>query len=252
MVCPCCKTPASGSADYCIFCGTPFTRAGRRVTHYCASEPQKTPAVVKAQRFFYSAAVFISLTVGIVILLSPQTSRGILPLTAEAIPSAAPAQTPALPSAAPTPMPTPASSDPPWASPAPSPAETPVESSVFSNRSGAYPVSMYVSEVESANPETQAAGEAILNELFDGTMTLAIDSLGDGTIQIDQGYFSPEAIFVSAFVDSKNVTSKNTLYGVSNESGYLLTVVCVCSDGGISGFIWMDNDETHIEFIYFG
>ena len=60
MVCPRCKTPASGSADYCIFCGTPFTRAGRRVTHYSASNPRKTPAVVKAKRFFYSAAVFVS------------------------------------------------------------------------------------------------------------------------------------------------------------------------------------------------
>lgn len=248
MVCPCCKTPFSGSADYCIFCGTPFTRAGRRVTHYSASSSQKTPAGVRAQRFFYSAAVFVSLTVGFVILLSPQGEQTVPLLSAEAVPSAAPAQTPTLPSATPTPEATAAPSP----SPVPSPAETPQISGSFSNRSGAYPVSMYISEVESANPDTQAAGEAILNETFDGTMTLAIDSLGDGTIQIDQGFFSPEEILVSAFVDSANVTSKNTLYGVSNETGYVLTVVCVCADGGISGFIWMDNEETHIEFIYFG
>lgn len=248
MVCPCCKTPVSGSADYCIFCGTPFTRAGRRVTHYCASSPQRTPAVVRAKRFFYSAAILVSLTVGFVVLISPQGSREVPPLSAEAVPSAAPAQTPTLPSATPAPEATAA----PSASPAPLPTEAPQNSGSFSNRSGAYPVSMYISEVESANPDTQAAGEAILNEPFGGTMTLAIDSLGDGTIQIEQGFFSPEAILVSAFVDSTNVTSKNTLYGVSNETGYVLTVVCVCSDGGISGFIWMDNEETHIEFIYFG
>lgn len=248
MVCPCCKTPVSGSADYCIFCGTPFTRAGRRVTHYSASSPQKTPAGVRTQRFFYSAAVFVSLTVGFVILLSPQGEQTVPLLSAEAVPSASPAQTPTLPSATPTPEATAAPSP----SPVPSPAETPQNSGSFSNRSGAYPVSMYISEVESANPDTQAAGEAILNETFDGTMTLAIDSLGDGTIQIDQGFFSPEEILVFAFVDSANVTSKNTLYGVSNETGYVLTVVCVCADGGISGFIWMDNEETHIEFIYFG
>ena len=102
MVCPCCKTPVSGSADYCIFCGTPFTRAGRRVTHYSASSPQKTPAVVKVRRFFYSAAVFVSLTVGFVVLLSPQGSREVPLLSAEAVPNAAPAQTPTLPSATPT------------------------------------------------------------------------------------------------------------------------------------------------------
>jgi hypothetical protein len=251
MVCPHCKTPVTGSADYCIFCGTPFTRAGRRVTHYSASSPQKTPAVVKAQRFFYSAAVFVSLTVGFVILLSPQGVRKIPPLSVEAVPSATP-QTPALSSAAPVPTPTPEATAIPSPSPAPLPTEAPQNSGSFFNRSGAYPVSMYISEVESANPDTQAAGEAILNETFDGTMTLAIDSLGDGTIQIEQGFFSPDAIFVSAFVDSANVTSQNTLYGVSNETGYVLTVVCVCADGGISGFIWMDNEETHIEFIYFG
>ena len=87
---------------------------------------------------------------------------------------------------------------------------------------------------------------------FGGTVTLDIDSLGDGTLQIDQGFFSPEAILVSAFVDSANVTSQNTLYGTSKESGYVLTVVCVCAEGGVSGFIWMDNEETHIEFLYFG
>ncbi len=252
MVCPCCKTPVSGSADYCIFCGTPFTRAGRRVTHYSASSPRKTPAVVKAKRFFYSAALLVSLTVGFVVLLSPQATREVPPLSAEAIPSAAPAPTPVLPNAAPVPTPTPEATAAPSASPAPLPTEAPQNSGSFFNRSGAYPVSMYISEVESANPDTQAAGEAILNEPFDGTMTLAIDSLGDGTIQIDQGFFSPDEIIVSAFVDSTNVTSQNTLYGVSNETGYVLTVVCVCSDGGISGFIWMDNEETHIEFIYFG
>jgi len=248
MVCPCCKTPVSGSADYCIFCGTPFTRAGRRVTHYSASSPQRTSAVVRAKRFFYSAAVLVSLTVGFVVLLSPQGLREVPPLSAEAVPSAAPAPTPTLPSATPTPEATAA----PSSSPVPLPTEAPQNSGSFFNRSGAYPVSMYISEVESANPDTQAAGEAILNEPFGGTMTLAIDSLGDGTIQIDQGFFSPDEILVSAFVDSANVTSQNTLYGVSNETGYVLTVVCVCSDGGISGFIWMDNEETHIEFIYFG
>lgn len=250
MVCPRCKTPVSGSAGYCIFCGTPFTRAGRRVTHYSSSIPQKTPAVVSAKRFFYSAAVFVSLTVGFVVLLSPQGSRETPQIAAEAIPSAAPAQTPVLPSA--TPSSTPAATPSPSAVPAPSPAETPLQSGSFSNRSGAYPVNMYLSKVESANPDTQAAGDAILNEPFGGTLTLDIDSLGDGTIQIDQGFFSPEAILVSAFVDSENVTSQNTLYGTSKETGYVLTVVCVCADGGISGFIWMDNEETHIEFLYFG
>lgn len=252
MVCPRCKTPFSGSADFCIFCGTPFTRAGRRAAHFCASNPVKTPGIVRAKRFFYGAALLLSVSVFCSVLLTPRFSGNTPPLAAEVSPQSAATPEPVQQSAAPTPTSTPLPTAAPTASPAPSPTEAQQESGAFSDRSGSYPVRMYISEVESANPDTQASGEAMLNEQFDGTLTLEIDSLGDGTIQIDQGFFSPEAVLVSAFVDSANVTSENTLYGVSQETGYVLTVVCVCAEGGVSGFIWMDNEETHIEFIYFG
>lgn len=250
MVCPRCKTPVSGSADYCVFCGTPFTRAGRRATHYCASSPAKTSGFVLAKRFFYSAALLLSAAVFCSILLTPRFGGNTPPLAAEVSPQSEATPEPVQPGATPTPTPLPTGA--PSASHVPPPTEPQYESGAFSNRSGSYPVKLYLSTVESANSETQAAGEAILNEPFGGTVTLDIDSLGDGTLQIDQGFFSPEAILVSAFVDSANVTSQNTLYGTSNESGYVLTVVCVCEDGGVSGFIWMDNEETHIEFLYFG
>ncbi len=252
MVCPHCKTPVSGSADFCIFCGTPFTRAGRRAKHFCASSSVSTPGIVRAKRFFYGAALLLSVSVFCSVLLTPRFGDSTPPLVAEVTPQSTATPEPVQPSATPTPTPAPTANAAPSTSPSPLPTEAPQNSGSFSDRSGAYPVSMYVSEVESANPDTQAVGEAILNETFDGTLTLAIDSLGDGTIQIDQGFFSPEAVLVSAFVDSANVTSENTLYGVSQETGYVLTVVCVCADGGVSGFIWMDNEETHIEFIYFG
>lgn len=253
MVCPRCKTPVSGSAEYCIFCGTAFTRIGRRTVHYSASQPARKPALIRAKRFFYSLAVVLAASVFCAVLLSPADFRENAPASA-AIASPFVTASPTLPapsetpSAAPTPSPAPSAA----LSPEPSPTETQGTGSAFSDRSGTYPVVMFLSEVDSTNPDTKAAAEAIMDERFDGVMTLAIDSLGDGTIQIDQGFFSPNAILVSAFIDSDNVTSGNTLYGVSNEESFVLTVICVCAEDGVSGFIWMDNDETHIEFLYFG
>ncbi len=142
--------------------------------------------------------------------------------------------------------PTPETSEDPDATPSPD------TDGAFYGRSGAYPVVMYLSVAESDDPDTQAAVNALMDERFEGTITLNIDANGDGFVTIEQEFFSQEPVSVSAFVDSEGTISTDTLYGMLYGNGYRMTVICVCSDDSISGFFWVDNELTHIEFLYYG
>lgn len=96
----------------------------------------------------------------------------------------------------------------------------------------------------------EAAAEGMRGEYFTGLMTLALDETGSGTLSIDQLFFSPENITVSPFINSEGVVSQNTLYGTLSREGMVLSIVCVCEENRISGFIWLDSDITHVEFLY--
>jgi len=246
MICPNCKTLVADASDFCIFCGKPFTQKGKRTACYSASMPvARRSAAGRAERLLYLFALFTALIVFGAILFSPGDESKTVPAAAARTPVVT---TPAEAALSPTPAPTPAAT----ATPVPTPTETAEATGPFSGYSGDYPVVMYLSVGESDDPETQAATDALLNKRFDGAVTLAVDETGRGTVSIDQAFFSREDVPVSAFVNSEGAVSDTTLYGVLNVEDYKLTVVCVCADDSVSGFIWMDNALTHIEFLYFG
>lgn len=286
MTCPNCRNIISKDSDYCIFCGNPFTRKGKSAVLYVPGAKKfRRTAAAKAQRFFMLAALLFGLATFGVILFSPEipwvASRGAQTPQAVETPAPTPVET-AEPSPISTPLPTPVetpepsptlSPEPaPTATPEPTPTATPDAEAVspspgtsedpdatpspdaggaFYGRSGDYPVVMFLSVADSDDPDTQAAADALMNQRFSGTVKLDIDADGNGTVTVDQAFFSPEPIPVSAFIDSDGVVSDNTLYGALDSGGYRLTVICVCSDDTISGFFWMDDTLTHIEFLYF-
>lgn len=240
MLCPRCKTPLSHPGDNCPFCGHAFTVRGQRTVLY---DPQSSKTVLTAagrmeRALFFLAFAAFSFTCGTVAFA----------LTGAARQTASIPETPAASAPAQTPVPSPV---PPF-SPSPSPkAASPVDpGGPFFGRSGEYGVSFYISEGNSENPDTQASIDALLNETFTGSLTLDVDADGAGTVMIQQAFFAPDKIAVSAFVDSGEHVSLNTLYGVSRESGLKVTIVCVFENEKLSGFVWMDDDASHIEFLY--
>ncbi|MCE5188209.1 MAG: hypothetical protein LLF75_03345 [Eubacteriales bacterium] len=134
----------------------------------------------------------------------------------------------------------------------PVPAPSSAEKDGFSKASGTYAVLLYLSDVQTDDPATQSAADEIAGKRFDGGITLSVDSSGTGSIQIDQAFFSPKSIEVTAFQDESGTLSGDTVYGVAFQSGMRISVVCVCKNESISGFIWLDSAKSHIEFLYFG
>ena len=240
MLCPDCRTPLSLPGDNCPFCGHAFTLRGTRTVRY---DPQASKIVLTAagrmeRALFFLAFAAFSFTCG----------TAAFALTGAARQTAAIPETPAASAPAQT-------ADPsflPPLSPSPSPsAVCPVDpGGPFSGRSGEYGVEFYLSEGNSENPDTQAAMDALLNETFSGSLTLAVNSIGAGTVVIQQAFFAPDEIAVSAFVDSGERVSTNTLYGTSRENGLKVTIVCVFEEGKLSGFVWMDDDHSHMDFLY--
>ena len=137
------------------------------------------------------------------------------------------------------------------ASTAPAIIEAPVFNGSFGPYSGQYAVTLTLSEAASENPGTEDAADGIRGESFSGYFTLALDEAGGGTISIEQLFSETENISVAPFVNSDGVSSQNTLYGTLARNDMMISVVCVCEEDGISGFIWLDSDTTHIEFLYY-
>lgn len=232
MTCPVCRIPLKPSADVCPFCGHAFTRLGRRAVLY---NPRAKKTVLtfagQAQRalvFLAFAAFFVS------------SGLAVLPPSGGTLLTASLPELSASPSASPAPTP----------APVPETAVPANPGGPFSGRSGEYGVEFYLSEGSSENADTQAAMDALLNKSFEGYLTLDVNAAGAGTVVIEQSFFSPDEIPVSAFVDSQENVSANTLYGIANSYGVKVTVVCVFEDDTLSGFIWMDDGRTHMEFLY--
>lgn len=176
-------------------------------------------AAGKAQRFLSICALFVFAVTAAGILGTPPTERQIL---------AAGGTVPAVSA----------------------PSESAAAAKPFASFNGDYTITVTLSNVTSENPDTAAASEGLQGEYFSGQMTLNLDPVGSGTIQIDQLFSSSEQVSVSPFINSDGVTSTNTLYGTVSHANVKLSVVCVCEESGISGFFWLDSDGTHIEFLY--
>ena len=123
---------------------------------------------------------------------------------------------------------------------------------MFSSSIGEHSVELFVSAVSGDDPSIESRSDMLTGKMFDGVIAIAVNASGSGTISIQQKLFSSEAITVSAFVNPEGLVSDNTLYGISEHDGTKISVVCVCTADGISGFIWMDRASMHVEFLYFG
>ena len=287
MTCPKCRNIISNDSGYCLFCGNVLMRKGKTAVHYTAgAKKSRRTGAAKAQRFFLIAALLFGAVTFGVILLSPeipwyasrnsqtpqlaQTPEPTPTATPEPTPTATPEPTPTVtpgptPTATPEPTPTVTPEPTPTATPEaeavsptpetsddPTPTPSPNTDGAFYGRSGEYPVEMFISVVESDDPDTQSSAEALMDERFSGTVTLDIDANGDGSMTIEQAFFSDNYITVHAFTDNDGTISTDMLYGLMYGDGYMLSVVCVFSGDSISGFFWMDDELTHIEFQYFG
>ncbi len=261
MVCPCCKNPIGNSSDFCIFCGRTFTPRGRNAARYCADEPKRKSNTGNcAQRLLYSATLIAALITFGAIWLSPAGRFTDAPVFV-------PANKTPVPTAAATPTTTPAASEEPAVNPRQSvpleptagvtPAPTPdaaaaeEQDGVFACVSGEYPADLYMIEAKSADPQIQSNLDELVGDDHEGMMALNVDGAGNGTIQIDQAWFDPATVPVSAFVDN-GIVSSDTLVGTIQQNDYQVTVTCICKNGSISGFIWLDNELTHIVVMFFG
>lgn len=269
MVCPNCKNPIGDSSDFCIFCGKTFTRRGKTAARYCADEPKRRrPARKRAQRFLNGIALAAALTVFGAVSLSPAgrfTGTSVPPqVVAAPVPAATNTPAPELtvspePAATPAATQTPTATPKPAATPKPTPAPTPtpepaVETGPFAGVSGSYPIALYIFDVSSDDPEIQPDLDELPGYAMEGTMTLEVDENGDGVIRIEQEQLELDLaeVPVSAFVNDDGSVSGDTLVGIAQQSDYQLAVSCICMDGSVSGFIWMDDELTHIVIMFFG
>ena len=242
-VCPRCKNLIPRSVVFCLFCGKALKRGARRI----AQESPNTPRVRitfagAAQRALIVLSLIVALWATALALFSPAQAPQEA-LATPAVSAPLPAQTPE------TTAPAPSSSPEPGIAALPTPSS---DVSLFSSSSGEHSVELFVSEVSGDDPSVQSRSDALTGKLFNGVVTIAVNAAGSGTISIGQELFSPEAIAVSAFTNSEGLVSDNTLYGISEHDGTKISVVCVCEADGISGFIWMDSESMHMEFLYFG
>lgn len=212
-VCPQCRNLTSPSSAFCLFCGKALRRGARSVTRESPASPRsvKTGSAI-AQRAFSLLAVLLFLIVSVYPVVGAYAAKQ-----------------------------------------SGNPLESPYRRSgnAFLESSGQYSVILFISEVKSEDPEAKAAADMLRSKQFGGTLTVSVNETGSGTVSIGQEFFSPEGILVSAFQDDGGNLSNNTLYGVVERDGMKISIVCVCADDGVSGFIWVDNAITHIEFLYF-
>ena len=218
-ICPNCRNYNSEQPVFCLYCGTPLKHGAARIPREFAHSPltRATP-VQRAQR----ALFVLALCCAVFAVFCPALARGYTSLTAR------------------------------LAKPVIASATIGPESAIFAQSSGTYSIQLYLSQAISDDEATKSAADDIAGRQYDGMLTVSVDSSGKGSIQIDQAFFSPKAIDVVAFADESGKISYNTLYGAILQSGMKVSIVCVCEEDGISGFIWLDNDLSHIEFLYFG
>lgn len=223
--CPACHNPAEKEKGVCLFCGARLSAAGKRFVRFDPAAPrEKRTFAGNLQRLLLLLTSFVFLATSGYVLLSPPTPSQLAandPLSLAMVPLYASfKRTEDIPSA------------------------------LFSAYSRDYSISLSLSDVKSDDPDTLAAADDIRGEQFPGILSLRLAEDGTGTLLIDQLFFTPEEISVLPFTDSQGVTSSTTVYGYITRAGMKLSVVCVCDAQEISGFIWMDSESAHIEFLY--
>lgn len=214
-VCPQCRNWNTEQTVFCLFCGKPLLRRAARV--YC--ETAQSPRVRSTfARRAQSVLILLALCFALIAPFLPDIAQASETLNAQFLqPDAAQAQI----------------------------------VTDFAHSSGTYAVKIYLSQAVSDDAATKSAADDILGKRYDGAITVSVDPYGAGSIQINQAFFTPNAITVAAFTNESGTVSTNTLYGTIHQSGMKVSIVCVFEERKVSGFIWLDNEQSHIEFLYY-
>ena len=214
-VCPQCRNWNREQTVFCLFCGKPLLRRASRVSHETAQSPRVRSTFARRAQ---AVLLLLALCFAVIAPFVPDIAQATKTLRAQFFSPVA-AQTPAV--------------------------------TDFAQSSGTYAVKIYLSQAVSDDEATKSAADDILGKRYDGAITVFVDPDGAGSIQVNQAFFTPNAISVAAFTNESGTVSTNTLYGTIQQSGMKVSIVCVFEDGKISGFIWLDNEQSHIEFLYY-
>ena len=217
-ICPQCRNWNREQTVFCLFCGKPLHRHAARVSRETAHSPRVRATFARRAQ---GAFLVVALLAALISAFFPAISQASSYLSARF-------QT--------------------LFSPSVSVLAEPVD---FSQSSGTYDVQIYLSQAVSDDAGTKSAADDIEGRRYSGAIVVAVDPSGTGSIQINQAFFSPKAIDVVPFTDESGHVSGNTLYGTIHQSGMKVSIVCVVDGGKISGFIWLDSDQSHIEFLYY-
>lgn len=233
-VCKSCRNLLPETVSYCLFCGRKVRRRAKRVRRVGPDTPLiRRTASSRMQR---AMTVFACFAAVVTVAFTFSGCRG----TSSGEPLVSPS-----PSAAPTPSATPTpSAD-------PTPTVTPEAENPFLQVGGYYSVVFFMSDITSDDPEIQPYIESALGSSFEGGLYITIDGSGNGTIQLDDEHFTSEPIPVSPLSGDDGSFSNNTIYGTVPQCDMQLSIACICSETGVSGFVWLDNELTHYELLYF-
>ncbi len=214
-VCPQCRNWNTKQTVFCLFCGKPLLRRAARVSRETANSPRVRSTFARRAQ---AVLLLLALCLAVIAPFVPDIAKASQTLSAQ------------------------------FFNPV---AEQAPFVDDFAQSSGTYAVKIYLSQAVSDDAATKSAADDILGKRYDGAITISVDPDGSGSIQVDQAFFSPNAITVAAFTNESGVVSANTLYGTIHQSGMKVSIVCVFENGNISGFIWLDSEQSHIEFLYY-
>ena len=214
-VCPQCRNWNTKQTVFCLFCGKPLLRRAARVSRETANSPRVRSTFARRAQ---AVLLLLALCLAVIAPFVPDIAKASQTLSAQ------------------------------FFNPV---AEQAPFVDDFAQSSGTYAVKIYLSQAVSDDAATKSAADDILGKRYDGAITISVDPDGSGSIQVDQAFFSPNAITVAAFTNESGIVSANTLYGTIHQSGMKVSIVCVFENGNISGFIWLDSEQSHIEFLYY-
>ena len=214
-VCPQCRNLNREQTVFCLFCGKPLLRRAARVSRETANSPRVRSTFARRVQ---AVLLLLALCFAVIAPFVPDIAQASETLNTRFF--------------------------------RPDAAQTPIVAD-FARSNGTYAVKIYLSQAVSDDAATKSAADDILGKRYDGAITVSVDPDGAGSIQVNQAFFTPNAITVAAFTNESGTVSTNTMYGTIQQSGMKVSIVCVFEDGKVSGFIWLDNEQSHIEFLYY-
>ena len=214
-VCPQCRNWNTKQTVFCLFCGKPLLRRAARVSRETANSPRVRSTFARRAQ---AVLLLLALCLAVIAPFVPDIAKASQTLSAQ------------------------------FFNPV---AEQAPFVDDFAQSSGTYAVKIYLSQAVSDDAATKSAADDILGKRYDGAITVSVDPSGSGSIEVNQAFFSPNAITVAAFTNESGIVSTTTLYGTIYQSGMKVSIVCVFENGNISGFIWLDSEQSHIEFLYY-